>query len=760
MILKYILFCSMISSFMYFCFRICTRDMRIYIYFLLVFFVLPFVAHGQSYPEVIFDNSLSNGSYAKSKVSYRGDSWVENVNMNLLVSDTLFFTPGNSLSLKYLSSSNGNWSVRINYARQKTNYRFNIQDQLSFFIYVSSKQTKLQELPRIFIKTSHGITDTLLLNKYIANYATSKWIQVKIPNTAFKNIPSESVISAIGFSQHMASSQMNHVFVDQIEFLPGKYAPARLTTPAILSEATPYDKMVYLKWQSPLSPGLRYVKIYRSLNGKDFEPTDIRPIYMQSALDVVPQVGQKYFYKIVWLDNDYKESPASGVKEVMPINLSDSNITDFIQAAHINYFVENYDINSGMYMPFRSKDKAIVSTKETAGAILSMIIGVEKKAVSRQVLLQRLSKITYFLMRAQNRNGIYPAYFDGRKGVPDYRSGTAQYDVQATASLIESLLIAREYFDGNDEIERDLRNRITALYEQINWTAIANDSLLLNAKFSVVDDDLTLSKNLLVPLFGVNESINTYLLAISAKRNPLPPKAYFDAVYNTFGIQRAGYIEEQDSDVYADSLTNLVYDRPSMVNVLVVDTLTRNSILNPITKYGVNLPFGVLNGSLMELYKPFTTINPSLLKDSVCNWKDALKVYTEFVKRRDNELGLGTGNSDIWGFYQHKDSIGNYRINPAIAPSSVIVDKGFGQRALLSLYKDYGDVLFTEYGFRSWLDLRNNDESEEYNAQHQSMLAVMIENSKTGLIWKLYERIPELKEGRKKLFETASSEVD
>lgn len=61
-------------------------------------------------------------------------------------------------------------------------------------------------------------------------------------------------------------------------------------------------------------------------------------------------------------------------------------------------------------------------------------------------------------------------------------------------------------------------------------------------------------------------------------------------------------------------------------------------------------------------------------------------------------------------------------------------------------------IFFTEYGFRAWLDLRNNDVSDEYFATNQASLAVMIENARSGLIWRLYAEIPEMKKLRAELF--------
>lgn len=733
--------------------------MNKFIYIFIYLFLFPLIGVGNSYPEVIFENSLVSGSFARSRVEYEGNSWVENVNKRLPVSDTLFFTPGNSLSLKYISAPGGKWKTRINYNRQKNHHKFNPTDQLSFFVFINSRSTSLQDIPKVFVKLLDGRSDTVELKSFLPNYVTNKWIQVKIPCHLFNPLNNGNSVIGIGFIQNRSSSNTHHIFIDQIEFLPSKYSEVKLNSPAILTDAIPYDKMVHLKWQLPLSPSIRYVKIYRSTDGKDFNPVAIRPIYMQSCLDVIPKTGQKYYYKIVWLDNNYRESPASIIKEAETKDLTDFEILKLVQAAHINYFIENFDVNSGMYIPFRSRNKAIVSTRETAGAILSLIVGIEKDLVSRQIVLQRISKITYFLMRAQNRYGIFPAYFDGRKGLPEYRKGTLSYDVQATSAIIEALLVAREYFSGTDEMESDLRNRITALYDQINWQELVDENSLLRSRFAIINNEIDSVNRLNLPLNGLNDAINTYLLAISSKHHSLPVHTYADAIYHNYGIQRVEDIDELlTPDIYTDSLNiDLEFFKYedslySLMNNSFKDTIIKNSIFNPISLYGVSLPFGELSGSLLDLYKPFMTIRPDLIRDGTLNWNEVLRAYTTYIKRRDNEYGVGSNSTLIWGFYQHRDSTGNYRLNPAIAPSSIIVDKDLGLASIVSLFEKYGQVLFTEYGFRSWVDLRNNDESEEYLAMNQAAIVVMIENAETGLIWKLYEQIPELKTGREKLF--------
>lgn len=717
--------------------------------------------YADTYPEVVFDNSLVKGSYAKSRVQYAGASWVENVNGHLLVSDTLFFTPGNALSLRYLSESEGHWDINLRYSRQKYHYRFSDKDFLSIRLYVKTENTSIADLPRVYINQRNIISDTLDISPYIDNFEVGKWLQVKIPTKAFNMENGNDPISGIHFIQHVASKNIHHIFLDQVEFLPSKYSEVKLGANAVLTDAVAYDRIVHLKWQLPLTPSIRYIKIYRSEDGEVFKPIGIRPVQMQSCLDVVPDIGQKYFYKITWVDFNYEESPFSSVKEASTKKMDNATLLDLIQMTHINYFVENFDINSGMYMPYRSKDKAVVSTKETAPAVLSLLIGAERKFISRQTVLNRISKIAYFLLRSQNKFGIFPAYFDGRKGIPEYRKGFSSYDVNGTASLIEALLIARQYFSGDSEVEKDLRNRITALYEKINWQKLVIDDKnnILRAKLSLIEEEAPGRANPEALLSGANDAINTYFLAIGAPKYPLPATVYYNGVYNNYNTYRYAGEEELATDIYSDSLLNesQTLETPS---TLLIDTVTRLSILQPSTKFGIYLPLGEIGGSLMDLYKPFFTISPYLLKDSLMNWNEVLAAYIHYIKRRDNELGVGTTSSDIWGFYEHRDSIGNYRINPAIAPSSIIIDHDLGVASILKLYRQYGSVLFTEYGFRAWLDLRNDDVSDEYLASNQGAIAIMLENARSRMIWKLYEEIPELKKVRSELFFEQDAEIN
>ncbi|MFD1165257.1 glucoamylase family protein [Sphingobacterium daejeonense] len=726
-------------------------QLRLFAFILLCCFVK--FAKSESYPEVVFDNSLVKGSYARSIVNYSGDSWVENVQRNLLVSDTLFFTPGNALSLKYISSENGDWDVMIKYSRQKFHYRVSNNDILSLKIFVGSEGTKPEHLPSISIQQGQNQSISVPLGDYIEDFNNSSWMSVKIPVKEFAGLDSDNIISGIVLRQHHSSAVTNQLFLDQIEFLPSQYPETPLTSNAVLTKAQAYGNHVDLLWQVPLTPSIRYVKIYRSEDNKDFKAVGIRPTYMLRCLDFLPILDKKYYYKIAWVDYNYRESPFSEVLEVEPKKLSEDHLLDLIQLANVNYFVDNYDINSGMYMPFRMKDKAPVSVRETGGAMLSMLIGVEKGFVSKPLFLSRVKRIVDFLGKAQNNKGFYPAYFDGRKGLPIYLDDQPRYDIQATTSLMEALLIIRQYLTTDSEDENNLRANITKLWERLDWRGVTlpSDPLVLRSAIDMIDQYFTYD-----PLVGINGGMNAYMLAIASTKSSLAPEAFANAIQYKFERpKRRSTIRNMQvtaGDNIADSVQSMMDQEAQFSTVSGKDSIYKVLATHDTLMYGIQLPFGNYTTSLLDMYRPFNTINPSISKVANYDLKDVLQRYTQVAKRRDNEIGVGTSNSDIWGFYQVRDSIGTYRINPAISVSSIFLDEVRGKRSLHALYNQFGEYLFTEYGFRAWLDIRTDDVSDEYIATNQASLAIQLENSRTGLIWKLYQAIPEIKSAEQRIF--------
>ncbi len=72
-------------------------------------------------------------------------------------------------------------------------------------------------------------------------------------------------------------------------------------------------------------------------------------------------------------------------------------------------------------------------------------------------------------------------------------------------------------------------------------------------------------------------------------------------------------------------------------------------------------------------------------------------------------------------------------------------------KALKNYYNNYGKFLWGEYGFRDAFNLTQNWCSQIYMGLNQAPMAVMIENYRTELLWKLFMSNDDVKEGLKKL---------
>lgn len=713
--------------------------------------ILPLFAKSESYPEVLFDNSVINGSYAKSIAHYTGESWIQNVSYSLPVSDSLFFTPGNSLSLRYVSSVNGKWEASILNDKQKFAYLITKEDQLTFKLFIQSN-TKKEQLPKVVLQQNDTRTRAIEIFNYIDDFAYDTWLNVSIPVSKFEGIVFGKAVSAMILEQNGYSAQTHQLFIDQIEFLPKNYPKVKLSSAAILSKISSVDKQVELVWQLPLTPSIRYVKIYRSEDKVNYQPISILPIYVQKSLDRVNEYNKTYYYKIAWVDYNYVESPFSEAREIQVKKCSDTEMLNFIRNAHVNYFIDNYDVNSGMFMPDRGNRQAIVSTNETSYAILGLLVASENNLISRQALLARLTRIVKFLGKAQQHQGVFTSFYDGRLGVPYYRDSIPTYDVRGTSHIMESLLIARQYFSAENPEEQSLRNNITKLWERINWnyfTDSKNADVLWN-KWSPIDSTARSR-----PLGGFNESLSTYLLAMSSPTHPLAISAYT----NGFATKH------KDNEFYfGDEFNDLVPELRMKLNDSISGSTSFNPFIDGVENnttsiysddkviFAKNIAGGSLTESLMSVYRPFLIMNPKGKVDDFVDYKKYLSDYILAYKRRDNELNIGTRFTDIWGVESVEDAYLGYLVNPAISIAAYPFEREIGLKALRKFYEEYADVLFTQYGFRSWIDIKNNDVSESYRARNQATIAVMIDNANSGMIWKLYEDIPEIKKTLEKVY--------
>jgi hypothetical protein len=90
-------------------------------------------------------------------------------------------------------------------------------------------------------------------------------------------------------------------------------------------------------------------------------------------------------------------------------------------------------------------------------------------------------------------------------------------------------------------------------------------------------------------------------------------------------------------------------------------------------------------------------------------------------------------------------------ITPTAALSAFPYAPPYSMQALRHFYDDRGDQLWGEYGFRDAFNPTEKWTAETFLAIDQGPIIAMIENYRTGLVWKLFMSCPEVKEGLRRL---------
>ena len=72
-------------------------------------------------------------------------------------------------------------------------------------------------------------------------------------------------------------------------------------------------------------------------------------------------------------------------------------------------------------------------------------------------------------------------------------------------------------------------------------------------------------------------------------------------------------------------------------------------------------------------------------------------------------------------------------------------------KALRHFYDDLGDKIWSEYGFTDAFNESQNWYATSHLAIDQGPIIVMIENYRTGLLWKLFMQDPDIQKGLNKL---------
>lgn len=431
--------------------------------------------------------------------------------------------------------------------------------------------------------------------------------------------------------------------------------------------------------------------------------------------------------------------PVVGVQK----NLSDDQLLELVQRQTFRYFWHYGHPKSGLarersntvkayyYWDYINEAENVPNlSKKTFGeeacaiggtgfGILSTVIAVERKWISREAAVNRLIKIVDFLNTADSFHGAYPHFMNGETGktIPFGRKDDGA-DLVETSYLFMGLLTAKEYFNNDSEKEKYLRNRIENMWYDCEWNWFTNKSDILYWHWSPENDF-----GMNFPIWGYDEALITYIMAASSP--------YF-------------------------SIDKKVYDKTWVQS---------NGWKNGKSYFGIKLPLGnyEMGGPLFFEQYTFMGINPNNLTDEFgTDYKEQVTNHTlinrqycienpkKFKGYSAKNWGLTAGDS-FKGYVAHCPQDDRGVIQPTAALSSMPFTPKFSMEALRYFYEERGKDLWTDYGFVDGFSDEHNWVANSHLAIDQGPIIVMIENYRTGLIWNLFMKIPDVQNGLRKL---------
>lgn len=405
-----------------------------------------------------------------------------------------------------------------------------------------------------------------------------------------------------------------------------------------------------------------------------------------------------------------------------PKNLSDTALLELVQKQTFRYFWDFAHPVSGLTrersnVAYDYGDE-VVTSGGTGFGVMAIIVATERKWITREAAVDRLIKMTAFLAKADSYHGIFPHWLHGATGktIPFSRKDDGA-DLVETAYLFEGLLCARQYFNAPTPRESELRNRINSLWNEAEWNWHTRGGMDLLYWHWSPNNDWAMN----FEIRGWNECLITYVLASSSPRYPISPKVYHNC--------------------WAQS----------------------NHFTNGREYYGIKAPLGFdYVGPLFFAHYSFLGLDPKGLKDQYADyWEQnvnhTLINYKHCVANPKGYKGYGancwglTASDTYDGYNAHSPDNDWGTITPTAALSSFPYTPEQSMQALKHFYNNLGDKIWSEYGFIDAFNETRGWYAKSHLAIDQGPIIVMIENYRTGLMWKLFMSCPEVQEGLKRL---------
>ncbi len=415
------------------------------------------------------------------------------------------------------------------------------------------------------------------------------------------------------------------------------------------------------------------------------------------------------------------------------LSAEEKAIFDKVQQQTFQYFWDGAEPVSGLARErfhsdniYPQNDKNTVTSGGGGFGVMAILVGIERGFITREQGVERFEKIVHFLETADRFHGAWPHWWQGETGkVKPFSKNDDGGDLVETSFMIQGLLCVRQYFQNGNKREKEIAARVDKLWKEVEFNWYRNGKNVLYWHWSPNNGWVM---NFAVR--GYNECLIMYVLAASSPTHGVPAEVYHE------GWAENGKIKN-----------------------------------NPPSYAGYKLQMhhqgdAVNGGPLFWSHYSYLGLDPRGLKDQYADyWKEnttqALINYQWCVDNPKNFIGYGPNSWGLTSSYSMKGYAGHApdekRDLGVIAPTAALSSFPYIPNQSMAAMKHWfadrrmKDKVWGEYGFYDAFSETADWYTPRYLAIDQGPIVVMMENYRTGLLWKLFMSCPEIKQGLKKL---------
>lgn len=410
-------------------------------------------------------------------------------------------------------------------------------------------------------------------------------------------------------------------------------------------------------------------------------------------------------------------SPSIFAEEIR-LGLSEDELLEVIERKAFDYFLLERNAKTGLIHDQAPNFEnlppppSVASLAASGFALTAYPIGAERDwidiGMAREMTLQALR---FFAEHSEHEHGFFYHFLNPETGA---RSGNSEVSAIDTALFLAGALFAAEYFEDSR-----IRDLAMTIYDRIDWPWFLNKGKTLALAWKPEDGFEKRRWD------HYDESMLMYLLAIGSSSHPIPSSAWQS-------LSRPIGTYQQFRLIQSPPLFTHQYPQ------IWVDLRDKNDGFADYFKNSVHA--------------------------TLANRAFAIQQASQYRSYGENSWGLTASDGPLgyraygappgWAFHDGT-------VAPTACGSSIVFTPKESLACLRYLYENLGDKLWGRYGFSDAFNLDQEWFSPNVIGIDQGALLSMIENYRSGLIWKVMRKNVALQHAMKEVgFKAGTLELE